>query len=224
VVCLIEYGFGVPILERLAESCDVVLVRRGRRSLRSRVKESLKLSLLRLFPAIASRIKDEIGLAAWRRGIRVKWTGSVNSPDFRSWLRAERPELLVVAGFGQIVKAETIAAAPVAVNFHPSLLPAYRGPTPSHWIIRRGERASGVTCHRLTPGIDSGEIFFQRSFEVPPAMTERQHEETSAKLAATLVSPLLEALRSGTLVGRPQDEATASYFGFPEPGGSASPE
>jgi methionyl-tRNA formyltransferase len=216
VVCLIEYGFGAPILERFAQTCDVVLVRRGQRSLRSRVKESLKLRLHRFFPAIRSRIKDEIGLVAWRQGVRVKWTRSVNAPEFRVWLRAQRADVLVVAGFGQIVKPETIAAAPVAVNFHPSLLPAYRGPTPSHWIIGRGETISGVTCHRLTEGIDSGEIFFQTSFPVTAEMTEAQHEEKAASLGAGLVPALVEAVRNGKLVGKPQDESKASYFGFPD--------
>jgi methionyl-tRNA formyltransferase len=35
------------------------------------------------------------------------------------------------------------------LNVHPSLLPLGRGPEPVFWTLRRGERRTGATIHRL---------------------------------------------------------------------------
>ena len=61
-------------------------------------------------------------------------------------LRAWRPDLLVVAAYGQILKADVLAAARHGgINVHGSLLPKYRGAAPVAWAILRGEATTGVT-------------------------------------------------------------------------------
>ena len=47
------------------------------------------------------------------------------------------------------------------LNVHPSLLPAGRGPEPVFWTLRRGERMTGVTVHRMDAGFDTGPIVAQ---------------------------------------------------------------
>ena len=49
-----------------------------------------------------------------------------------------------------------------ALNLHPSLLPAYRGPRPLAAQLAAGERRFGVTLHRLGPRFDRGDIILQQ--------------------------------------------------------------
>jgi SAM-dependent methyltransferase len=84
----------------------------------------------------------------------------VNSSSFQDRIRPG--DHGIVAGFNQIFDAGTIGLFSTMVNFHPSLLPYYRGPVPSYWCIQNGERYSGFSLHEITPKIDAGRILAQR--------------------------------------------------------------
>jgi methionyl-tRNA formyltransferase len=215
IVCFVEFGFGTVALREFARGNNVTLVRRGTPTLFERRKLSGKLFLARFSKNVREHTRDVVGQAAHEAGVSVKWTRSANSPEFVGWLESQKADLIAVAGFSQILKPRVINAARFAVNFHPSLLPAYRGPAPSFWIIKNRERESGVSCHVLVPGVDSGSILFQERFAVPLEMTAEQHEEKAAALCAPLVGKLLEAIAAGTLQGEVQDESRSSYYGFP---------
>ena len=58
-------------------------------------------------------------------------------------------------------------------NVHFSLLPAYKGVYTSYWPIMNGEVKSGVTIHKIEKGIDTGDILFQKQFELPDTFTSR---------------------------------------------------
>ena len=51
------------------------------------------------------------------------------------------------------------------LNIHPSKLPRYRGPDPIFWQLRSGEPETGVTIHRVSNQIDSGDILAFRKIE-----------------------------------------------------------
>ncbi|MDE1929227.1 MAG: formyl transferase [Burkholderiales bacterium] len=65
-----------------------------------------------------------------------------------------------------------------AVNFHPSLLPAYRGPYPLLNGLRDGATRWGVSCHKLAPEFDAGDILAQRAFAVD---ADETHETLDLK-------------------------------------------
>ncbi len=72
-----------------------------------------------------------------------------------------RPELLVLADYGQIVPAALLECAHGALNLHPSLLPRYRGATPIPAAILAGDAETGVTLMRMDAGLDTGPIVAQ---------------------------------------------------------------
>lgn len=47
-------------------------------------------------------------------------------------------------------------------NFHPSLLPNYKGCFSCSWPIINQEKLTGVTIHEMTDEIDNGDILFQK--------------------------------------------------------------
>src|SRR5207249_3821808 len=55
-------------------------------------------------------------------------------------LRALEPDLVLCAGFPWKIPPDALAVPRLGVvNFHPAMLPRYRGPTPVAWAIRNGE-------------------------------------------------------------------------------------
>ena len=58
-----------------------------------------------------------------------------------------------------------------AINFHPSPLPIGRGPYPMIRAIKESWASWGVTCHKLAPTFDSGEILAKEDFALAPTDT-----------------------------------------------------
>ncbi|HYY87460.1 MAG TPA: phosphoribosylglycinamide formyltransferase, partial [Chloroflexota bacterium] len=85
-------------------------------------------------------------------------------------LRAAKTELVVLAGFDEILGAEFVAAyAGRMLNTHPSLLPAFGGTM--HAVaqaLEAGVKMSGCTVHLVTDELDAGPILLQRCVEVEP--------------------------------------------------------
>jgi phosphoribosylglycinamide formyltransferase 1 len=86
------------------------------------------------------------------------------------WLRQRGVELVVLAGYDQLVGEPFLAAFPDRViNVHPALLPAFPGLGAVQQALDYGIKVFGVTVHFVDAGIDSGPIIFQRAVELPDA-------------------------------------------------------
>lgn len=83
-----------------------------------------------------------------------------------------RPDLLVLAGFLQLIPAPLITAFPNRiVNLHPSLLPKYggKGMYGMHVhkaVLDSNDTQSGITLHVVNEHYDDGAILFQAACEV----------------------------------------------------------
>jgi methionyl-tRNA formyltransferase len=118
-----------------------------------------------------------------------------------------RPDLLVVAAYGQILSKEVLSVPRLgAINVHASLLPKYRGAAPVAYAILNGETQTGVTIIKITPGLDSGDMILQESLDILPDDTTGTLELRLAVLGARLA---VEAVRKyqagGPVEGKKQD-------------------
>ncbi len=162
-----------------------------------------------------------LGELVGSRSTRVVQVASVNAPEAVEVLSALQPDLLLVAVFGQILKPAVLGVPRLgAVNVHPSLLPAYRGPNPVYWAVANGESRTGVTFHQIDEGIDTGDLLAQREVVVEPGDTESSLRRRCAGVAGDMVVEVVRGLRDGSLEATPQDESQASYFGQPPRGRS----
>lgn len=85
------------------------------------------------------------------------------------WLRDAGVELVVLAGYMQLVSPAFLAAFPQRViNVHPALLPAFPGIGSVEQAIAYGVKVAGVTVHFVDEGVDTGAIIFQRAVAVAP--------------------------------------------------------
>ena len=136
-----------------------------------------------------------------------------NTPDFIEKLTTLTPDLFLTAGYMFLLKPLLLSIPRiVAVNFHASLLPAYRGKHPVFWALRNGERMVGLTAHVMDPHFDTGDILYQ------VRVRTRKHDSVSSlydriiEKGVLLVPRLIADIRQGQLRRNPQPEAGTSYF------------
>lgn len=88
----------------------------------------------------------------------------------RDWLLKRGVELVVLAGYMQLLSVAFLSAFPGRViNVHPALLPAFPGLNAVEQAIGYGVKVFGVTIHFVDEGADTGPVILQRSVELPCA-------------------------------------------------------
>ena len=85
------------------------------------------------------------------------------------WIEALRADLVVLAGYMQLLSEPFIARfRNRVVNIHPALLPAFPGLDAVGQALAAGVETTGVTVHFVDEGIDTGPAIAQRQVAVPP--------------------------------------------------------
>lgn len=93
--------------------------------------------------------------------------------DMLIWMRENRVELLLLAGYMKVLGPRFIRQANFPVmNIHPSLLPAFAGLHAQRQALEYGVKVSGCTVHLVDEGLDSGPIILQEAVPVLPEDTE----------------------------------------------------
>jgi methionyl-tRNA formyltransferase len=124
----------------------------------------------------------------------------VNADTFVHRIRAIEADLIIVAGCPHILRQPIREAARWGVlNFHPSLLPDYRGRQPLFWAILNDERRVGVTLYWMTDEVDAGPILLQHEVCVPADATSASLARAVDRVACTVVPRVVEWLREGAL-------------------------
>lgn len=75
------------------------------------------------------------------------------------------PNLVVLAGFMRILTPVFTENIKNAINIHPSLLPLFKGIDAVKRSFKSQMKVAGVTVHRVTEELDSGEILDQDCFK-----------------------------------------------------------
>ena len=129
--------------------------------------------------AVASDNADAPALERARRAAvpartfrRVEYGGDRAARDraIAEWLTEREAELVVLAGYMQLLGADFLARFPDAViNVHPALLPAFPGLDAVAQALAYGVKVFGVTVHFVDEGVDTGPVILQRAFELPAA-------------------------------------------------------
>ena len=152
---------------------------------------------------------------AWAAGLPVFAISDLSHPDTSTLLAALWADVAVVGCFTQRIPRAILQLPRFGfLNLHPSLLPAYRGPTPVFWQLRDGA-GMGVTVHYLDAGLDTGDIAAQIAISLPDGISEADAEQHLTLSGVVLLRGVLERLAEGISERRPQPPG-GSYFGFPD--------
>jgi methionyl-tRNA formyltransferase len=185
-------GFGRPSLRRLAGHEDVQLV-----------------GVVTAPPRPAGRhvrpTRTAIHDVAAASGVPVIQTPErLRDPDAIDAVLELRPDLMVLADYGQIVPTSLLEVGRGALNLHPSLLPRHRGATPIPAAILAGDTETGVTLIRMDEGLDTGPIVAQTTLPLDADSTAPELEARLADLAADVLGEHVRPWLRGEIAARPQ--------------------
>jgi methionyl-tRNA formyltransferase len=159
---------------------------------------------------------DVLKTAAQAKGIHVYQFASLKSPEARDAMSHLRADIGIMAyvlqfapqDFLQIPRRGTI-------QYHPSLLPRYRGPSSINWPIIRGDTKTGLSIFRPTDGLDEGPVILQK--ETPIGPDDTLGSVYFDRLFPMGIQAMLEAadlVVSGRHRETVQEESQASYEGW----------
>ncbi len=159
-----------------------------------------------------SLVSSPLKRAALARGLPVMQPARLKSAEARKELSDLRPDIVVVAAFGQILP-QSVLDIPVhgCINIHPSLLPRFRGSSPVAAAILAGDSFTGVSVMLMDKGMDTGPVLASARI---PIGTQDTTGSLTAKLSLVGARLLLDVIphwSSGELSPRPQNEAEATY-------------
>ena len=182
--------FAVPCLAALYEHCDVIGVVTQPDKPRGRGQK--------LVPSPVKAWAEAHGLPVWQPK-RIK------EEDFTAFLEEQKPDLMVVVAFGQILSQRILDIPPYGcINVHGSLLPRYRGAAPMQWCVIDGEKKTGITTMFMDAGLDTGDMLLKAEFPIGSDTTLEEVHDGLMALGAKVLIDTLEELSAGTLKRIPQ--------------------
>ena len=143
------------------------------------------------------------------RELGIPVIGSATVDEVERALAERNPDCVVVSSFHRILP-DSLLAAGRFVNVHYALLPRYRGRANVNWAIINGETETGISIHRMAPGLDAGEILYQASVPIGPDDNVTMVYERLNQLQRESLGGAVQRLLAGEC-GEPQDEAGATY-------------
>jgi methionyl-tRNA formyltransferase len=159
---------------------------------------------------------DPLRQAAEEHGIPLFQLPSLKTDEAAQALASLDVDLGVMSYVLQFV-SQTFVSIPRRgmIQYHPSLLPKYRGPSSINWPIIRGDTRTGLTIFRPSDGLDEGPIILQKETSIAP-------DDTLGSVYFDRLFPLgIEALQeaadlvmNGHSQATIQDESQATYEGW----------
>jgi methionyl-tRNA formyltransferase len=147
-----------------------------------------------------------------RQGVQVYLDKEIDSDEVYNELKRLKPDLILVATFNQKIPQRIVDIPEMgAINIHPSLLPKYRGPTPTHWVLINGEEKSGVTYHLVSAEFDLGDILFQEEIQIA-GLVDGELRNKLARLAGKMLPSFLKMHVNGEIQAQAQKIEEGSYY------------
>ena len=159
---------------------------------------------------------DALKVAAQEKGLPLFQFTSLKSSEAEAAMKKLGADIGVMAFVLQFAPQEFVRIPKHGtIQYHPSLLPKYRGPSSINWPIIRGDAKTGLTIFRPTDGLDEGPVILQKETPISP-------EDTLGtvyfdRLFPMGVKAMLEAadlVVAGKHREVVQDESLASYEGW----------
>jgi methionyl-tRNA formyltransferase len=155
---------------------------------------------------------SSVSLLAGEHGVELVQPASTKDSGFVETLRGFHPDVLVVASYGEILRADVLDLAPHgSLNVHSSLLPRWRGAAPIHRAILAGDAETGVSVQRMVLALDEGDVLLERRTPIGEHETSGELLERLAPIGGEAIVAALDALESGNAVFTPQDPAAVTY-------------
>ncbi|MFC6733708.1 methionyl-tRNA formyltransferase [Haladaptatus sp. DYSN1] len=154
---------------------------------------------------------------ALRHDIEYRHVADVNAPSYIDYAKSKNPDVLVSVAATQKFGPELLSVpANCAINIHSSLLPAYRGVSPSFWALLNDEDATGITVHYMAPEFDTGDVIVQRPLPIEPGDSLHTLNTRVAEHGSAVLVEALERIHEGAVEPKPLDLSAGGYYSVPK--------
>ena len=190
--------FSVPVLEKLIENTNVVLVVTKKDAYVGRKKVLTE---------------SPVAICAHEHNIEVYKPNKLKE-DYE-YILNKKPDIIITCAYGSIVPKVVLDYPSYGcINVHASLLPKYRGASPIVASILNGEKETGITIMYMDEGIDTGNIIMSRSIEIEDNDNSLILSNKISLLGANLLIDTLPKIFEGENFDIPQDNEEATYVGM----------
>ncbi len=168
------------------------------------------------FSAVSRKEKiNHIEESAKKYHLPVVKTKNINTPEMVAKIKKVKPEVAIMADFGQIVKKDLLGLPKYGIiNIHPSLLPRHRGPSPIQQTILDGDSKTGVTLIVANEKMDAGMVISQVKFKLTGSETSTILKNYLARAGASLILNSLPYYLAGDLKPFSQKEKNITFSHF----------
>ena len=190
--------FSVPVLEKLIENTNVVLVVTKKDAYVGRKKVLTE---------------SPVAICAHEHNIEVYKPNKLKE-DYE-YILNKKPDIIITCAYGSIVPKVVLDYPSYGcINVHASLLPKYRGASPIVASILNGEKETGITIMYMDEGIDTGNIIMSRSIKIEDNDNSLSLSNKLSLLGANLLIDTLPKIFEGENFDIPQDNEEATYVGM----------
>jgi len=139
-------------------------------------------------------------------------TKNVGGQQWTRFWESTRIDLMLVVSWRYMIPANIYRRSSRGTFvFHDSLLPKYRGFSPTVWAIANGEKYTGVTLFKIAEEVDMGDIVDQITVPIGPKDTIADVMEQITLAYLALLEKNINGLLNGSIKLRPQDDSCATY-------------
>ena len=139
--------------------------------------------------------------------------------------KAPAADLAILAAYGKIIPEEVIKKYRYGIlNIHPSLLPKYRGASPTQAAIACGETQTGVSIIKMDCELDHGPVVSSFKEEIKPDDTNESLRGRLFERSAKFIIEMLPSYLDNKINLKPQDHDKATFtttikkvYGYIEP-------
>ncbi len=159
---------------------------------------------------------DALRAAAQEKGLKVRQFKSLRAPEAAQAMAEARADIGIMAFVLQFAPQEFVNIPKHGtIQYHPSLLPKFRGPSSINWPLIKGETETGLSIFRPSDGLDEGAVILQKRTRV--SADDTLGTIYFERLFPMGVAAMLEAadlVVAGQHKETVQDETQASYEGW----------
>ena len=159
---------------------------------------------------------DALRAAAQEKGLKVHQFKSLRAPEAVQAMKDAGADIGIMAFVLQFAPQEFVTIPKHGtIQYHPSLLPKYRGPSSINWPISRGDAQTGLTIFRPTDGLDEGAVVLQKRTPIGENDTlGTVYFERLFPMGVQAMQEAADLVVAGKHGETAQDESQASYEGW----------
>jgi len=159
---------------------------------------------------------DALRAAAQEKGLPVHQFKSLREPGAAHAMKAAGTDIGIMAFVLQFAPQEFVTIPKHGtIQYHPSLLPKYRGPSSINWPIVKGDTETGLTIFRPSDGLDEGSVILQKKTAIGPDDTLGSiYFDRLFPMGVQAMIEAADLVLAGKHTETAQDESKASYEGW----------